>query len=504
MKRTKTVSRSVSRLLALLLLGAMLFVCACSEASEESGDISGASSENASDAASSPLEPTDIPPGEVDLNQRVINVLCKDFTAATIQGYTGEILYSEEDNSSAVDIAKKAVIDHVETAYHCTIDGKLDKSSDLILLVQNMVISGTYDYDIVFTNLDSLVAMGKNGSLTDLHAVETLNLGNSWWDQNAVEQLSIAHKLFYVNGDINTFDDLGTFCVLFNKSLKERLNIEEDFYETVRKGSWTLDHFMDICKGVTAETNGDGVLNEFDQWALGTETYNVFVQVVGGGLHIIEKDAKDEPYIALRTNPQQHYNALDKIISFYQSADVMVANDGTYAQYGDNVHEETVNKAFREGRELFYMGGLFNLAAFRDMKDDIGVLPIPKTFAEQDDYYHTISIYGTTFLAIPKGVPGVEDLGLVIEALAMKSKEMLTPAFYDTQLKYRDLRDNESGEVLDLIFATRSYDLGPAYKWGNLLTAYCTLDSNYVSRFESILDAAETAMNDTVENMLAQ
>ena len=82
----------------------------------------------------------------------------------------------------------------------------------------------------------------------------------------------------------------------------------------------------------------------------------------------------------------------------------------------------------------------------------------------------------------------------------MKSQQLVTPAFYDKQLKYRDVRDDESAEMLDLIFSTRSFDLGPAYNWGNLMSAYYTIDPDYASRFESLLSPAETAMEECIVN----
>lgn len=504
MNRTRKFSRMAACLLALLLVFTTVLLCACGEAESDGDTSSGGAVSDTSSAQGS----SDVAPEVVNLQGREINVLCWNFSlnSNSILGYTGEIIYSEEDNASAVDVAKKAVIDYVETQYNCKIDGMLDgglATDDVIgTRVTNMVTSGTYDYDIIFHRGGSLARLAQSGVLTDLKTVKSINLGNSWWDQNAVEQLSIANKLFYVNGDINTYDDLGTWCVIFNKTLKTKLGIDEDFYETVRKGEWTLDHFMEICEGVTQEYNGDGVLNEFDQWAFGTETYNVFVQVLGGGLHVVEKNGDDLPYISAAEHPEKLYNALEKITTFYQSGEVMVANGGKYSQYA-NPWEATVHKAFVEGRELFYMCGLINLAGFRNMEDDIGALPIPKTFADQEEYYHTVSVDNSSYMAIPKGVPDVEDLGLVIEALAMKSKELVTPEFYDTQLKYRDLRDDESSEVLDLLFATRSFDLGPAYNWGNLMTAYYTIDSNFASRFDGLLDAAEMAMELTIEDFLS-
>ncbi len=499
------MKHSFPRLLPLLLVLALLLLCACGE---DSGSSSSSADTGSVGTTSEPQtgNSDNVPPEVIDLGGRTINVLCWQFGygATSILGYTGEIIYSTEENATEIDVQKKAVIDDVSSRYNCEITGILDggdPTTDAIMTkVQEMVSSGTFDYDIVFHNANSLAHMAQNGLLTDLSSVETLHLNNSWWDQNAVEQLSIDNKLFYVNGDINTYDDLGTWCVLFNKSLKERLGIEEDFYQTARDGDWTFDHLIEICQGITRDINGDGTVDEFDQWAFGTENYNVFVQVLGGGLHVVEKDENDLPYISVKDHPTELYSALDKIIGFYTSDEVMVADGGKYTQYS-NPWEATVYKAFMEGRELFYMCGLIHLAAFRDMEDQIGVLPIPKTFADQDRYYHTVSVNNSSYLAIPRNLPDVEELGTVIEALAMKSQQLVTPSFYNKQLKYRDVRDDESGEMLDLMFKTRSFDLGPAYNWGGLMTAYYTIDPNYASRFESLLSAAEAEMDQCVLNI---
>ena len=500
------MKQPLSRLFPLLLVLALLLCCACGEDEPVSESSSAASGDSAS--VSQTGNPNDVLPEVIDLGGRTINVLCRHwgYGGDSIVGFTGEVIYSTEEKATELDVQKKAVIDDISERYHCEIKGILDggdpANDTLSQKVQNMVTSGTFDYDIIFDKSSTLSRMAQSNFLTDLNTVETLCLENSWWDQNAVKQLSIGNKLFYVNGDINTYDDLGTWCVLFNKSLKERLGIEEDFYQTARDGDWTLDHLIEICKGVTKDVTGDGTVDEFDQWAFGTETYNVFVEVLGGGLHVIDKDGDDLPYISVKEHPAQLYAALDKIIGFYNSDEVMVANGGKYSQY-PNPWEATVNKAFKDGRELFYMCGLINLAAFRDMEDDIGVLPIPKTFDDQDSYYHTVSTDNSSYLALPRNLPDIEEIGTVIEALAMKSQQLVTPAFYDKQLKYRDVRDDESAEMLDLMFSTRSFDLGPAYNRGNLMSAYYTLDTDYASRFEGLLSAAEAAMEDCVESIQA-
>ena len=103
---------------------------------------------------------------------------------------------------------------------------------------------------------------------------------------------------------------------------------------------------------------------------------------------------------------------------------------------------------------------------------------------------------------IPEGTPDLDELGLAISAIAEQSKLYVTPAYYDVQLKYRDSRDDESGEMLDLIFASRTFDLGCYYNWGGIRDQYMEMTANDIaSRFESKLGGAQIEMEKFIENL---
>ena len=496
----------LKKIILMLTIAAMLLpmLFACGDNTTDTSSSSGTSSATA-DVSDETSANTDVAPAVKDLDGREINVLCWDWSAgsASILGYTGEVISNEEENPSSVDVAKKAVIDLVEEQYNVTFGGTVTNNNSYFSEVQTMVTSGIYSYDIVFGASGYASGQASNDYLTDLTTVSTINLQNSWWDQNAVSDFSINNRLYWVCGDINTYDNLGTWCVLFNKTLKTNLGIADNFYAKVDDGTWNLDYFMEICQGVTQNLPGtsDGI-DEFDLWACGTEKFNVFAHVVGAGIHGVQKDENDLPYLTVSKSASQTYAVLDKVINFYLSDEVMVANGGKYDGKGySNVWEATVHKAFVEGRELFYICGLINVASFRSMEDEFGILPMPKTFAEQDSYYHTVSAGNSSYMMLPYGVPEVEDLGLIVEALSMYSQQLVTPEFYETQLKYRDTRDNESAAMLDLIFATRSFDLTPVYNWGGLLECYTTIDVNFASRFDRVMQSAELSMQATIEDM---
>jgi hypothetical protein len=183
----------------------------------------------------------------------------------------------------------------------------------------------------------------------------------------------------------------------------------------------------------------------------------------------------------------------------------MIANGPIYGtKFPDHPWEKTVHKAFIEGRELFYMCGLIHAASFRVMENEFGILPIPKYYDNQDRYYHTVSQGNASCMCVPLGLQDTEDVGLIISAIAEMSLQKVTPAYYDVQLKYRDSHDNESGEMLDIIFSSRTFDLGAAFNWGSLLSQYVSLDVNVASRFETSLDSAEAKMNELLEYLDAE
>ncbi len=492
------MKKLIALLLSAVLAVPMLF--ACGETGTQSGEPV-PSEEESVDPKTVFVTP------QKDMRGREFRVLCWDFGygSNSILGYTGEVLYNEEnaDKLDSVDTAKKQVIDIVEDRFNCTIGGAKVNDVSTVNIVRSQHDSGIAEYDIVFDSPFTTKTLVAEQLLYNLYDIPTIDLTAPWWDQNSVNDLSLGGKLYFVAGDINTYDNQGTWCILFNKNLKESLGVPEDFYQLVRDDQWNFDKFTEIClrDGYTANTSGDNVLDEKDQWAFGTESYNMYVHLIAGGQKIAQKDENDMPYLTVSRDPETTVSMLQKVLDFYRRYDkVMCANFSNYTGKGfQNVWEETVHKAFVDGRELFYMCGLINVASFRTMKDEFGILPVPKYSPTQDDWHHTVSVQNSTVMSIPVGVENVEDIGTIVSALSEESKKYVTPAYYDVQLKYRDAKDAESGEMLDLIFSTRTFDLGATYNWGGILGQYMSESTDIASRFDSMIGTAEAELEKTVE-----
>ena len=167
--------------------------------------------------------------------------------------------------------------------------------------------------------------------------------------------------------------------------------------------------------------------------------------------------------------------------------------------------------AFREGRALFFLQNIGAADQFRDMEDDFGILPLPLYDENQDRYYNSAASWSISLYSIPKnayGADGFARAGWITEALAYESKYSLTPAYYEQTLQNKVSRDEESARMLDLIFATRTYDFGWYFEIGgynegimNLLRAYSTDVASMVKRNEKM---AAKVLNKYNEKIAAQ
>ena len=108
---------------------------------------------------------------------------------------------------------------------------------------------------------------------------------------------------------------------------------------------------------------------------------------------------------------------------------------------------------------------------------------------------------------IPITVTDFERTGIIIEALSAESMYVLTPAYYEISLKTKYSRDNESQEMLDIIFASTVFDLGNIFDWGGVYSLPGTLTENsstdFSSRYKKIEKSAIKNMEKTIEQYMS-
>ena len=311
--------------------------------------------------------------------------------------------------------------------------------------------TNTGDYDLISAPASITAKMATSGYLYNYMDMD-IDYEQPWWDPGTLD-FSLDGNIFFMNGAHNIVDDDVTFVFMFNKTLQKEAKIE-DPYTTVRNGDWTLDHFNSIIQNASAE-DGDGTWDEKDTYGFSSPGSIGNTFFYGAGLKYVANSREmDYPELALNNQLEKAAQVLEKAQS------IVHENNASYvAKPGNEIFSRDI---FVEERALFYCEAASYLRALNQtMEGDYGVVPVPKFDKSQKNYVTWTHDIGST-LSIPTSIVDEiekQQFEEVLEAYVVLSYKLVKPAYYDTMLTSRNVRDPDSAEMLDLIFQNRTYDM---------------------------------------------
>jgi len=470
----------LKKIISILLLSVMLLsvLCACNNTSggEQDGGAGGVTGETVEDGDSLVIDETTLDgytytilvAGNIDYN--------KDY---------GSDFYFDEASADKVDEARHKWILQTQQKFDIVIKteeklkfGNCDGDGNGYTAVQTAVDSEDPIYDSCMIGVYDVCNLARNGYLTDLGSMEYINLNNSWWDQVANKDLTIQGKIYYTTGDISIIDNVFTHCVLFNKNMVKSLNLTNP-YEYVNNNTWTLDTFFSMVKE-GSDTTGIGTSDDSNVYGLMTWNDSMLQIMAAADERIASVDETGELKFTM-------YNDRTQLLYTKWSE---VAMDQSYSfnyQVASSTGWDEIRiKTFDSNRALLYTTLFSTIVHHRDSNTDFGILPYPKLDAEQENYGHLISSFHTEFFCIPLIHQSSAASASVSEYMAYLGQSTTKPAYYDDTLQGTYFRDDESGAMLDLIFASRVYDVGTYYKVGNVSTRLGTLYKNTNVTFQQI------------------
>lgn len=351
-------------------------------------------------------------------------------------------------------------------------------------------MSGETNYDAAMIGTYDVATLAYSGYIKDLNAIEHINLTKPYWDQKANTDLEINGKMFYTTGDITIVDNMVTNAILFNKDMIKSYGLANP-YTLVKDGKWTLDTFGAMVKQIGEDSDQNGVYNELDRYGLLTwnDAMLSILQAAGEKISTINENGKLE---------LSFYS--ERVVDLYTKfEDIVFDQAHSYNYQYDNVTgtgtpsavwDTNRIKMFDSNQALFYTTLLTTVDKHRNSETDFGILPFPKYDENQKDYGHGVSAFHCSFICVP-ALSASPRTGIILEELAYIGKQLLTPAYYDQTLIGQYTRDEESAEMLDLIFASRVYDVGIYY---NIGTYKDQLGSIYRTR-SSLSSLYETYLN---------
>jgi hypothetical protein len=131
---------------------------------------------------------------------------------------------------------------------------------------------------------------------------------------------------------------------------------------------------------------------------------------------------------------------------------------------------------------------------------DFGIVPYPKLNPAQDRYYSYVDGHAS-MMGIPLILPNPEWTGIIIEELSFLSFRDILPVYYDVVLNVKLVRDEESVEMLEILFDSKVFD--PAYIKGNeLWTMWIDAIEGERTDIVSIFERRENAVRNALERSI--
>ena len=182
----------------------------------------------------------------------------------------------------------------------------------------------------------------------------------------------------------------------------------------------------------------------------------------------------------------------------------VMANDYTGDPGYKNTPTELLFDAFANDRSMFFNADLVFLKYVGNMKSDFGILPTPLFEEGIGEYTQALNCWNTNPVCIPNYISDedIEFATIVMEALGAATKNIVTPAFVETTLKNQKTRDDDSIEMLDIIFNNVGADICHVYNLDNMGWMLNPIVRDPALTFSSFAQSYEGALNKAVNDLI--
>lgn len=335
------------------------------------------------------------------------------------------------------------------------------------------------------------------GCFTNLNKSDYLDLSRPWWSQHINNNIEVNDRLYMASG----FFDMPTVAradvTYFSTEMMNNYNLGS-VYDLVYSGTWTFDKMLEMAQTAASDLDGNGIYDEKDQYGI-TSQWDVFgIQITTTGYTYATNH--DDGTITLTGYNDSLIKLSEKIYDLLYNATYYYSG---YTYQGQHNYDNMMN-IFTDNRALFLMNGIdkTQYPAIREM-GTYGILPTPKFYDSQEEYGTFTSAFVS---AIPIDSADYEGSAIILEALEAESYKKVLPAYYDIALSNKYLNDEDSVNMLNIIYDNTYCDFTYIYAESGLDTALAFsvgIIKDYVSWYESKAESYNTRIAAMVEKINA-
>ena len=437
-------------------------------------------------------------PANKDWDGEVFNVLTKeDRTAA--QAFNVVDLVADEENLT--DPIQKAVYERnnkIEAWYNAKVERQAE--ADYQKMANNTDAYGE-DFGAYMVSVHDVLDLALKGYVIDYNTANYIDLSSEWWDTSAIESLTVKGKVYFALGDINTVDDDATWCVLFNKAIRERYKtVLPNFYSAVNDGTWTSDNMKlwaskVVVEGATPDWNTTS--NYLYGLYYQDECATVLLQASGNTPFTWEKNGLVNNNLT-KLNVTDSIKTIKNLMEETATSAKWAQNINNISYSGGDVWEKIARGGFMADKALFFFCHCGTIQLIRSMNNDFGILPIPKLSETQKEYGNTIQYTNATCYVVPINSADLDFSCFMLEALGS-----LKAAYYDISLQRKASRDDESWEMLDIVYGNRIFDIACAMNIETINSYIVTACTTSNQEWSSIIGGVSGAINTQVLENIA-
>ncbi len=432
-----------------------------------------------------------------------------DFKGETITGlYRTDVVdsfYVAEQSgdvvNDAVNAANRAVEERLNVKFVVeTLDGSSDADRKKYMsAVTNSVQAGDDAWQLIGVLAYNCPMLLQEGVFLDLLSVRYLDLDKPWWTAGLTETATVLGKLYFISGDISLEMTQRLFCMLFNKDLMDDLKLES-MYDVVNSGKWTIDRLMEISETATRDANGDGELNEGDVYGFINNDINHTYGFLGSCNMTVTTPDKDGVH-HLDFCTEYDVNVFEKVSKLLKETKGVFFNQTSDA--GTNSTSPLYRAMFMENKAAIITSEFYQVSSFfREMEAEFGIIPFPKYDEKQEEYYSLARNVYSTF-SVPTTCKDPDAVGAFMEALASENYRSTSRVYFETALKVKYARDNESSQMYDIIKDSMFFNFGYTFNGveNNVVNQFSnalkpTSTDTWVTKYASFADSVEARLQD--------
>lgn len=466
----KKASRFVVFILMLAIISTAVSSCKTTPAEESSAD-------SASNTVSSDALFGNLPSDTFD-NAEIKFLVEGDYMSP----YCSEEIMPLESSANVLNTAvadRNALVeDHFKVKIS---EVRTTSSTEMKTTIRNIVSAGTDDYDIVMPYIPDAAALSLENSFYLLNDFDSIHLDADYWDQGAIQGLSINNRNYFATGDFSVLTLACTHALVFNKDMITDYSLENP-YDLVNEGTWTLDKLKEMARKVTSDSDGITGMTAEDTYGYLVNSNFAASMFVASGERLTSKDSDDLPYVTV--NSSKGVDVFDKIFDLVNDpqASGHIESLKEINTSGKSVYQ-IATESVANKRTLFRAMAIVDMQELGDYECNFGILPIPKYDETQTEYYSLVSTIYASCAAIPSSNQNPEMAAVILDAMTQASTKTVKYNYYQIMLKDRKIQDNESEDMLDIIFDNHVFDLGNVFGWGGA----SVYDSNSISNFMNVV-----------------